>query len=90
VPSQVDLIRERHAHTPDFRHRQQNIAEWGRPLRVYFVEKLGQVSGWTEILSGLTYQNRRQSTISKWLEVWDHPKMLPFNSHMGTLRLTAF
>jgi len=35
----------------------------------YFVEKLGQIYGWTKILSGSTYQNRRYSTIAKWLNV---------------------
>jgi hypothetical protein len=66
-----------------------------RPLSPILFKKLGHVGGWTKILSGSTYQNRRHLTISKWLEVWDHPKMLPFDffSTMGqkrTLRLTAF
>jgi len=35
----------------------------------YSVEKLGQAGRWTKILSGSTYQNRRQPTIAKWLKI---------------------
>jgi hypothetical protein len=49
------------------------------PLRVYCVEKLGEVDGWKKMLSGSTYQNRRYSTSSKQLKFCDHPTLLPFD-----------
>jgi hypothetical protein len=53
-----------------------NVGE--RRLLANLVEKPGEV-GWAKILSGSSDHRRRQSTISKWLDVRDRATSLPFD-----------